>query len=404
MRGPWTLAKDGCDRATAYHMSNKIVRREGELFVTWLDSSYRNVVAAVDPAGGAVQRTVVVGQGFDNHCGAAMALTPDGVLHVVNGSHHRGFVYRCSDDPAASESWSPPEAVGCRPTYPSLVSDLKGDLHLTHRYSPMYGGRWGTAWCKKEGRAPWRHAILLAEAPAPGYTYPTNALAAAPDGTVHLIIEWLKTYRDNIEPAHSMAVSHFETADGVHWSYSDGREVKSMPIGIEDADPILFRGRANLRPGNVAVLPDGRPCVSIWDRAAGVMLLAVRAADRTWKLTDLSPAIESLCPGTYFNGLPQIAVTPSAELIVVLSRAENAEWGHVTTQLHVFRIAPDSGGILGHEPIEKTNPDEPDWLPSIEKEILGQYRSDPCLTYTTGRRGQGCINDAQCEVKLVQLA
>lgn len=404
MRTPRTLTTDGCDRATAYHMSNKIVRRNGELFVTWLDSEYRNVVASVEPGTAAVQTSVVVGQGFDNHCGAAMALTPDGVLHVANGSHHRGFVYRSSDEPGRPESWSPPQAVGCRPTYPSMVSDLAGNLHLTHRYSPVYGGRWGVGWCKKEGASPWRQAMPLAEAPAPGYVNMTNALALAPDGTVHLVLEWYKTYMENIEPPHSMAVSHFETRDGIQWLYSDGREVKSIAVGLEDADPILFRGNANLRAGNIAVLPDGRPVVTIWDAAHNSVLLAVRTADLVWEITDLSPAVNTACPGTHFNGTAQMAVTPDAELIVVLPRAENERWGHVTTQLHVFRISPESGEVLLHEPIEKTNPDEPDWLVSIEKEVLGQYRSDPYATFITGRRGEGCVNDAQCEVKLVQLA
>jgi len=403
MQGPWVLAEDGCDRATAYHMSNKIVRRNDDLFVTWLDNKYRNVVAAVNDETGAVEARSFVGQGFDNHCGAAMALTPDGVLHVANGSHHRGFVYRSSADPGREDSWSPPEAVGCRPTYPCLISDLSGNLHLTHRYSPMYGGRWGTAWCKKEGKKPWQQAYYLAEAPAPGYIYPTNAMAVGPDGTIHLVLEWYKTYPENIEPPRTMAVGHFENRDGVHWHYTDGREVKCPPIGIEDSDPIVFCSAANFRPGNMAVLPDGRPVIPMWDARRNRIFLAVRDEDLAWQVRDLSEALASCTGGSHFNGTPQIAVTPAGEIVLVVSRAEEERWGHVSTQLHAFRIDGDSGEVLRHEPIEKTNPEEPDWLASIEKGILGQYREDPYLTYITGRRGQGCVNDAECQVKLVHL-
>ena len=220
---------------------------------------------------------------------------------------------------------------------------------------------------------------------------------------MHLILEWLKTYHQNIELAHSMAVSHYETTDGDTWSYSDGREVKSVPIGIEDSDPILFSARADLRPGNVAVLPDGRPCVGILDRVSNGMLLAVRGTDRAWKVTDLSPAVDGLCPGTSFSHVPQIAVTPAGEMILVAPRAEEPSWCHVTSQIHVLRVEPDSGEILSHSAVEKANPDEPDWLPSIEKGVLGRFPESPYLTYITGRLGAGCINDARCEVKMVQL-
>ena len=115
MRGPWRLATNGCDRATGYHMSNKVIRRGDELFVTWLDSDYRSVVAAVDPDSGGVVSQAVVAQGFDNHCGAAMAMTPDGVVHVMNGSHHRGFVYRFSADPGGG-----------------VINDAQCDVHLVH--------------------------------------------------------------------------------------------------------------------------------------------------------------------------------------------------------------------------------------------------------------------------------
>jgi len=384
-------------------MSNKIVRRGDELLATWLDRRYRNVVASVDQTSGKVAAKSLVSQGFDNHCGAAMTLTPDDVVHVMSGSHHRGFVYRASGEPARAESWSPPEAVGCSPTYPSLIADLRGDLHCMYRHSPMSGGRWGSGWCKKDGAAPWQSALLFAEAPAPGYIYPTNAMALAPDGTLHLIIEWYKTYPDDVVPAHSMAVSHYESTDGVHWSHTDGREVTSVPVRIEDADPVIFKGDANLRPGNLAVLPDGRLCFGIWERVRQGLLLAVRELGQAWRVVDLAPALEAHCPGTYANGHPQVAATSAGELIMVLPRGETDEWSHPSSQLHVFRIQPDTAEIVGHEPVEKIDPDEPDWLPSIEKQLLGRYQDDPYVTYITGNRGIGCINDAQCRVRMVQV-
>lgn len=403
MRGPWTLATDGCDRATAYHMSNKIVRRGDELVVTWLDSRYRNVVACVDQADGQVTSSSLVSQGFDNHCGAAMTLTLDDVVHTMSGSHHRGFVYRASDEPSQAESWSPPEAVGGCPTYPSLVADLRGNLQCLYRASSMSGARWGSGWSKKIGDAPWEQAALFAEAPAPGYIYPTNAMSLAPDGTLHLVIEWFKTYPDNAVPPHSMAISHYESTDGAGWLHSDGRAIASMPVRLEDSNPIIFRGAANLRPGNLTILPDGRLCFGIWEPDRGGLLLAVRELDRVWRVVDLAPALASCCPDTHANGHAQVAATSAGEVIMALPRGDTGDWGHPSSQLHIFRIQPDSAEVLGHEPVEKLEPQEPDWLPSIEKHMLGRYVDDPYVSYITGHRGTGCINDAECRVRMVQV-
>ena len=228
-------------------------------------------------------------------------------------------------------------------------------------------------------------------------------MALAPDGTLHLIIEWYKTYPDNAVPPHSMAISHYESADGARWSFSDGREVESMPVRIEDSDPIVFRGDANMRPGNLAVLPDGRPCFGIWERVHRELLLAVREPDRTWRVVDLAPALDARCPETYANGHPQVAATSAGELIMVLPRGETDEWAHPSSQLHVIRIQPNTAEVVSHEPIEKLDPEEPDWLPSIEKQMLGRYQDDPYVSYITGKRGTGCINEAECRVRMVQV-
>jgi hypothetical protein len=242
----------------------------------------------------------------------------------------------------------------------------------------------------------------LSEAPAPFYIYPTNSLSVAPDGTTHLIIEWYKVFTANVEPPRSMAVSHFEYVDG-DWFYTDGTRVKSFPIRIEDSDPVIYKGNANLRPGNVAVLPDGRPCFGIWDRESSDILLALRSSDHDWKLTNLAASINGLFPGTYFNGQPQICVTPSSELIMVIAGADRREWAHPSSRLHVFRVAPESAEIIRSESIPKNNPDVPDWLPSIEKGVLGRASDDPFLTYISGSTGEGVINDAECEVRMVHL-
>jgi len=144
------LTRDGCDRATAYHQANKIVRAPEGIYVTWLDAAFRCMLTHAKPDG-TVGGTVPMAQGFDNHCGGTLVRTPDGVTHFLSGSHHVGFLYRSSATPMAPESWSLPECAGMLPTYPSLVYDREGLLHLAHRHSSMHksGGAWGVGWSMK---------------------------------------------------------------------------------------------------------------------------------------------------------------------------------------------------------------------------------------------------------------
>jgi len=140
------LSANGSDRATAYNMSGKIVRRGDDLYVTWLDAPAepgapsRIVLGVCDAASGALRSAFRLGEGIDNHCGAALALGGDGRMHAVTGAHHGPFLYRWSDRPQDEGAWS--EAEPLRPassTYPSLAVGLDGTLHLAHRER---GHRW----------------------------------------------------------------------------------------------------------------------------------------------------------------------------------------------------------------------------------------------------------------------
>ena len=129
------LTTSGGDRATGYVMSNKIARRDGHLVCTWLDVERQNQWAVVDLARGEILRTGTVGERRqDNHCGVAMTTDTDGTLHLLVGAHHGRFVhYRWPPD---KQDWEPVEdgrAVGQSATYPSLVCDGHGTLHLLYR-------------------------------------------------------------------------------------------------------------------------------------------------------------------------------------------------------------------------------------------------------------------------------
>jgi hypothetical protein len=83
----------GPDRATAYNMSCKIVRRGDQLYPTWLECPRMPgaptliLLAACDSETGTVSKAFLLGEGIDNHCGAALALDRTGRLHAVIGAH-----------------------------------------------------------------------------------------------------------------------------------------------------------------------------------------------------------------------------------------------------------------------------------------------------------------------------
>ncbi|MCB0111249.1 MAG: hypothetical protein KDE53_35245, partial [Caldilineaceae bacterium] len=128
------LSATGSDRATGYNMSNKIIRRDGQLFVGWLGAPVNSgeptrIQLGVCDAEGILQQTMQLGTGSDNHCGPALALDATGRLHAIIGAHAGDFLYRYADDPANPSAWSEPAALGPADTYPALAVDKAGTLH-----------------------------------------------------------------------------------------------------------------------------------------------------------------------------------------------------------------------------------------------------------------------------------
>lgn len=396
-----TLTVDGCDRATAYHMSNKIVRRPDGLFVTWLDSAYRCVLARINAETGAVETAFPLAQGFDNHCGAALANGPEGTLHLMAGSHHYAFIHRSADDPADPARWSLPLAVGYGATYPSLVGDAAGTLHLAYRsYSDPF---WSAYYQRLPAGEPWIYRQQLAEMPARGYAFPTNALAVGPDGTLHLVLEFYKTYPNNTTPPHTALVTHVVSPDGGRsWRHSDGRPIHALPIAMEDCAPVRFVPGGNLRPGNLVVLTDGRPAVAIWNAFTGTLELAIRQSDASWTLLDLMPALSEAHPGWFVNAQGHLGLGGDGSLLVVTCLAPEARWAHPASTLHVLRVHPERG-VIGSAAVPHLEPDQPDWLPNVEQRPAGVVTDDPYLLYQTGNRGEGCVNASRCRVRLLHL-
>ena len=403
MDSSFVLADSGCDRATAYHMSNKIVRHRDGVFVTWLDDRYRAVVAHIDPERGQVLAAFPLHQGSDNHCGAALTVTPDHCLHMVAGSHHSGFIYRYSDTPADPSGWSLPESVGSAATYPSLVALADGGLALAYRRSSS-DGRWSTAIQRRSAKGRWSGPTRVMIAPAERYTYPTNSLVVDAQGILHLGLEFYKTYASSEDTARSVAVTHAYSEDaGVSWHHDDGRKIHTLPFGLEDAFLVDHDVTGNLRPGNLTVLTDGRVVMAVWNARLGTLTAHVRHEAGRWESVDLTAAATGNRDGWRVNSQGRVAVDQDGQLVVVTTTAPEIGWGHPHQHLQCIWVETGSLSVTRSHMVPKESPERAAWLASVEHGHPGQARHPLLVLYSDGNRGETCINDARCRVRMLQL-
>jgi hypothetical protein len=406
------LSRTGGDRATAYVMSGKIVRRKGRLISTWLDVDRQNRWALVDPSKGEVVREGTVGPVCkDNHCGAAVATDVDGTLHLVIGAHHGSFVhYRMRAD---ADEWRPVEdgrAIGLAATYPSLVCDARGTLHLTYRHEP--GGRNACLHYHrrpKDGR--WSEPRVLAKNAVSEHSWLTNAIEVGPKGRLHVVLSNTLPVPGAGPAARYYGASHLYCDDsGNSWRQFGAGGPLGLPapgdklrrIESETLDPQRIeaqyggpRGPLNsyyhkILLSNVAVDEQGRPWVVLHNLLEGTARLYRHQESAGWVGVPLDDAVCSILPGHHIRHCGQLSRHGDGTIEVVLMVAPEAErgWGTKGTELVRVLASPD-GSIRRSELVCPTDPEMPHWLPSIERFCWHAPIDRPALLYTRGINAGG---------------
>jgi hypothetical protein len=406
------LSRTGGDRATAYVMTGKIVRRQGLLMCTWLDVDRQNRWALVDPNKADVLREGTVGQVCkDNHCGAAVATDVDGTLHLVIGAHHGAFVhYRM---PAGEDEWQPVEdglAIGQAATYPSLVCDTRGTLHLTYRHEP--GGRNARLHYHRrptDGR--WSEPRVLAQNAVSEHSWLTNSIEVGPKGRLHLVLSNTLPVPDAGPAARYYGASHLYSDDSGHsWRQFGEAEPLALPVPgaklrrIESdlLDPQRIeaeyggpRGPLNsyyhkILLSNVAVDEQGRPWVVVHNLLEGTARLYRHEESAGWTGSALDDAVRSILPGHHVQHCGQVSRHRDGTIEAVLMVAPKTErgWGAKGTELVRVLVSPD-GSIRRSELVCPTDPDMPQWLPSIERFCWHAPIDRPALLYTRGINAGG---------------
>ena len=406
------LSKKGGDRATAYVMSNKIARRRGSLVCTWLQSNRQNHWAAVDPDTGNVSAGGPVGPvERDNHCGAALATGVDGDLHLVIGAHHGPFMhYRM---PSSADRWElvgDGRAGGPSATYPSLVCDGKGTLHLTYRCEP--GGHDARLhYCRRPAGGAWSSPRVLAQSAVSEHSWLTNAIEVGPAGRLHVVMSNTLPVPDAGAHARYYGASHLCSDDsGQTWRQLGSDRPLDLPvhgtrlkrIEGDGLDPARieqhYGGKAGPRHSyyhkillsNPAVDEQGRPWVVVHNLLRGSARLYRHEDSRGWLGTALLDAVESVLPGFRIRHCAQLTRHRDGAVEAVLMASPEAKpgWGAEGTAL-VRMVFGADGQIRRTEPLRPADPGLPQWLPSLERFCPHAPVGRPALLFTRGVNAGG---------------
>jgi len=421
-----SLSRTGGDRATAYVMSGKIARRHGLLLCTWLDVDRQNRWALVDPGKAAVLREGTVGPPrTDNHCGAAVATDCDGTLHLMIGAHHGSFVhYRM---PVDGDDWQAVEggrAIGQAATYPSLVCDRQGTLHLTYRHEP--GGRNARLhYHRRPKDGSWSEPRVLAACAVSEHSWLTNAIEVGPEGRLHVVLSNTLPVPGAGPAARYYGASHLYSDDSSRsWRQFDEAETLALPapgatlrrIEGDALDPqrieAAYGGPAGplhsyyhkILLSNVAVDERGCPWVVLHNLLEGTARLYRHEGSAGWRGIALDDAVGSVLPEYRIQHCGQLSPHRDGTIEALLMVAPEAErgWGAKGTELVRVLVGPD-GSIRRSELVCAPDLNVPHWLPSLERFCWHAPVDRPAVLYTRGINAGGYShnrNRVKTEVRL----
>ena len=399
MRVRQLLSAGGSDRATAYNMSNKIVRRDQDLHVSWLNAPQppgqpaQIMFAACDATTGEIRHKFALGDGYDNHCGPALALDGHGRLHAVLGSHHGPFIYRWSEKPGHVDSWSAPEALGPLNTYPSLAVGKDGILHLAYREQ---GERWQLLYRRKRPGRVWEAPVSLAVSPTPGYNHFMQSLTVGPSGALHLTFQFYYAESGRAIDCKGRAAVHLMSEDGGDTWYNDGMRCDRLPITADAVRAICRRQEGGIRVGNHVVDEDDHPwlATSLPDHPSGVLW---HGAESGWEAFDMGQMLSGL--NTVGGRAMSITRDAACRLHLAVSAAPHGSQTKWLDPSHeLFHLVMDAQGArVGFEQLTADDADQSRWLPAFEQwdwtRPQGCCVDGPWLLYTEGLNQGGIGGD-----------
>ena len=383
-----TLSTSGSTRGTAYAAANKIVSAGDSIFVAWLDHLSNTMIRRYDRAANRWDPAILVGFGTDNHGGPALTIDNEGYLSIVYGPHHGPLKFRRSARPHSVDAWDPEETFTDKATYPSLVCGPDGTLHVTYRSSAT--DPWRLLYQRRAPGGQWSEPLALVDAVATGYAQFGNSLAVAPDGTLHLAFH---VYDQ--KPAGGKMIGYLRAPDGgLTWQNATGAPM-TLPVR-PDSDCAIERGAGlDMRTGNVALDPEGRPWITASHLEGSPRTVLIWRHDgRSWKSIDPLPAARKVFPnveltdGTItFDARGRLYLAATAGDATL--QAGNKYWGNPSQEI-VLLVSADRGASFDISQISTRDPEKPNWLPSIERPFGPKpLAAPPAVIWTHGGPGIG---------------
>jgi hypothetical protein len=403
------LSREGSDRGTAYNMSRRIIRRDDALIVGWLDAPRhkgllsRVMIGICDPETGRLRHSFQIGEAKDNHCGPALVMDNNGRIHAIVGGHHTPFLYRWSDQPEHSESWSAPDTLSGKSTYPALTVDEKGTLYLAYREQNAKETegekRWQLWLRRKKPDHTWQEPVALATSPVPGYNHFMQSLTVGPEGSLHLVFQFHYSDTGRSADGWGRAVSYMTSKDGGNTWLQNGHLVET-PLTIETLQPVCRvekgeQGRG-LSKSNHVVDADGQPWFfcSLPGHKSGVMF---HHEPDGWHRIDLADALNGLLIG--HGGSTSLSRDDQGNLWFSFFADPSGGpwgWGHPRMELFVA-VFNKKGNRLALVNVTDHDPNAANWLPALEAwdwtRPSQRFGDGLWLMYTRGTNAGGIGGD-----------
>lgn len=403
------ISTEGSDRGTGYNVSNRMLRRDGKLLIGWLDAppdkgeEASAMLGVCDLETGQLQHALRLGGGIDNHCGSALAMDGNGRVHAVVGAHHGPFIYRYSDDPENESAWSEPELLGPLDTYPSLVVDQSGTLHLAHRER---GDRWQLWYRRKKAGQDWEAPRAMAISPVAGYNHFMQSLTVGPTGDVHLIFQFHYAESGHARDCKGRAAVYVKSEDGGDTWFNEGQRVDG-PITIESMKAICHMpdggdGQHSLRVGNQVV--DEKNCPMFFCSYPGYASGAFwKLTDSGWQMIDLKDRLNGLnMEGGRSTFLSRDGDGNFHFSFATDPTGERCKWFAPSLEMF-YAVFDAAGNQIELNQMTETETEAANWLPSLElwdwTRPEQTYKNGRYVMYTRGLNAGGIGGDNKSVLK-----
>ncbi|MBT3605623.1 MAG: hypothetical protein HN521_21380 [Candidatus Latescibacteria bacterium] len=398
------LSTAGSTRGTAYGMSNKIVTHEGKTHITWLDMDHKIYVTTYDHEGETWSEPVFVGNGDDNHAGAALTMDSKGFLYLAFGPHHNPMHHMVSVRVNDASAWKPLASFGgVNATYPSLVCDQHDVLHVCYRGAYERERPWGVFYQQRSIDGDWSEPIKLVDPKGPAaYVHLENALHAYGD-YLYLSFHMALGTEGDPKDIRGRGFGVMRSIDGGNtWQAMTG-ETLTLPVTPDSPCVIEYSDDFDVRMGPVVCDGEGSPYFSLNRREGELGETFLYRWRDGWDVVALRPLVKEVVGPCAMSDRGVLSFSDAGVMYVAcVVCKQGGDWADSSNEI-VLLTSHDLGETFQSYLISEMNATTSNWLPSLERHAGHNAVGVPQLIYTHGHKGVGCDPGIGTEIRHVFL-